>query len=135
MVVFLKRNNLMNLCLLLLVVFSLFLLDYTKLNQFIGYKRVKELVLYDYNFNNLSVKLFGKNIFNFYDFEVNVSNNIIKEIEYEDYSLVYQTEEKLYSTYIGSVYKIDKNKDGYDLYINLLDGKLVIYDLTTTFFL
>ena len=127
-----KRNNLMNLCLLLLIVFSLFLLDKTKLNKYIGYKKVKQFLIVDYNFYPLANKVFGSVIHGFYQDDISVNNNIISEHFVDGYNLVYQSEELLYSTYVGSVFDINKRNDFYDVYINLGSGQLAIYNLKYT---
>jgi hypothetical protein len=131
-VIFIKRNNLLNLCILFLTLFTLFLFDKTKLNKYIGYQKVKEYILIDYNFNPLVSKVFGKGIYSFYNSEVMVNNTILKEYFINDYYIVYQSEEILYSTYVGSVANIVKRDMYYDVYINLGSEELVIYNLCST---
>lgn len=130
--IILKRNNLLNLCLLFLILLTLFLFDKTKLNKYIGYKKVKEFVLVDYNIMPFAKKFFGDNFYDLYNEEINVSNSIIDEIKIDDYILVYVSEQVLYSTYIGSVSNIVKHNDLYDVYLNLSDEKIVFYNLIYT---
>lgn len=124
-----KRNNLLNLCILLIVLFALFCLDNTKLKKYIGYQKVKSYVLIDYNLYPLTEKFFGKGIFNFYNLDINVSNEIIDEIQMGEYTLVYQSNDKLYSTFLGSVSKINKKEDCYDVYISLRDCSIILCNL------
>lgn len=122
----------LNLCFLTLVLFALFLLDRTKLNKYIGYNKVKEIILVDYNFHPLAKKVFGSEIYLLYNDEVNVNNNVLNEFLIDDYYLVYQSEKELFSTFVGSVFNINKREDCYDLYINLGSENLIIYNLEFT---
>lgn len=122
----------LNLCFLTLVLFALFLLDRTKLNKYIGYNKVKEIILVDYNFHPLAKKVFGSEIYLLYNDEVNVNNNVLNEFLIDDYYLVYQSEKELFSTFVGSVFNINKREDCYDVYINLGSENLIIYNLEFT---
>lgn len=116
----------------MLCVLCLFLLDKTKLNKYIGYKKVKEIIVYDYNFYPIVKKVFGDKIFSLYNGEVSVNNDVIKEERLNDYYLVYQSNYELYSTFIGSVNRIEKNGNYYDVYINLGNSSIVICNLEDT---
>ena len=103
----------------------------TKLKKYIGYQKVKSYILVDYNLYPLAEKVFGKGIFHFYDLEVKVNNDVIYEEKIGTLTKVYQTNEKLYATYLGSVTKIDKKEEYYDVSINLASGTIVIKGLVS----
>ena len=129
MVIYLKRNNLRNLFCLLLGVLSLYLLDNTKLNKYIGYDKVKEYIKKDIDVFALGKGFFGDKILNLYNADISVSNSVIKEEKIGNLTVVYQSDNYLYSTYIGSVIKIDKNKDSYSIIISKTGGKILISNL------
>ncbi len=120
-----KRNNLRNLFSLLLVVLSLYLLDNTKLNKYVGYEKVKEYIKTDINIFGIAKGFFGDKIYSFYNLTTNVSTTIIKKEKYGDGYLVYQNDNYLYSTYVGSVIKIVKEGDYYSIVISKENEKIL----------
>ena len=102
-----KRNNLRNLFSLLLVVLALYLLDNTRLNKYIGYQKVKEEISKDINIFGLAESFFGNEMFTFYNTTPKVSSSVSYEEKYGNGYIVYQTDERLYSTFLGTVIKIE----------------------------
>ena len=124
-----KRNNLRNLFSLLLVVLALYLLDNTRLNKYIGYEKVKEEIKKDVNIFGLAKGFFGDKLLDFYNTTPTVSTSIINEEKYGDGYIVFQSDERLYSTCLGTVINI-KNNDGiYTVVISKIVGKLLISNL------
>ena len=124
-----KRNNLRNLFSLLLVVLSLYLLDNTKLNKYIGYEKVKEYIKSDINVFGIAKGFFGDKLFSFYNLSSQVSSTVIKEVKYNDGYLVYQSDNYLYSTFVGSVIKISKEDDLYSVVISKGNGKILLSNI------
>ena len=92
----LKRNNISNLFILLLVTLALFLLDDTKLKRYIGYEKVKTYIKEDINIFGVAKGFFGNELFNLYILDAPVLN-IEKEVfQYEDGYIVYQDDNRLY---------------------------------------
>ena len=124
-----KRNNLKNLFSLLLVVLALYLLDNTRLNKYIGYEKVKEEIKKDINIFALAESFFGDELFSFYDTTPKVSSIVVREEKYGDGYIVYQSDERLYSTFLGTVIKIENSSGMYSVLISKLDGNLLIRNL------
>ena len=124
-----KRNNLKNLFSLLLVVLALYLLDNTRLNKYIGYEKVKEEIKKDINIFGLAESFFGDELFSFYNTTPKVSSNVVREEKYGDGYIVYQSGERLYSTFLGTVMKIENSSGMYSVLISKLDGNLLISNL------
>ena len=124
-----KRNNLKNLFSLLLVVLALYLLDNTRLNKYIGYGKVKEEIKKDINIFGLAESFFGDELFSFYNTTPKVSSNVVREEKYGDGYIVYQSGERLYSTFLGTVMKIENSSGMYSVLISKLDGNLLISNL------
>lgn len=122
----LKRNNLRNLFSLLLATLSLYLLDNTRLNKYIGYEKVKEYMKEDINVFGLAKGIFGSEMFSLYNLESTVSNTVIKEVEYGKGTIVYISSDKLYSTYIGTVINVSKTDDFYSVTIAKANEKITI---------
>ena len=121
-----RNKSLRNLLFLLLITLSLYLLDNTRLNKYIGYKKVKEYMSEDINIFGLTKGFLGDKIFNFYNLDASVSNHIIKIEKHQNGSLVYQDSPLLYSVYVGSVIKIDKNNDIYTVVISTNNKNILI---------
>ena len=124
-----KRNNLKNLFSLLLVVLALYLLDNTRLNKYIGYEKVKEEIKKDINIFGLAESFFGDELFSFYNTTPKVSSNVVREEKYGNGYIVYQSGERLYSTFLGTVMKIENSSGMYSVLISKLDGNLLISNL------
>ena len=124
-----KRNNLRNLFSLLLVVLALYLLDNTRLNKYIGYQKVKEEISKDINIFGLAESFFGNEMFTFYNTTPKVSSSVSYEEKYGNGYIVYQTDERLYSTFLGTVIKIENSGGMYSVLISKLDGNLLISNL------
>lgn len=124
-----KRNNLKNLFSLLLVVLALYLLDNTRLNKYIGYEKVKEEITKDINIFGLAKSFFGDEMFSFYNTTPKVSSIIVREEKYGDGYIVYQSDEHLYSTFLGTVIKIENSSGVYSVLVSKLDGNLLISNL------
>ena len=124
-----KRNNLRNLFSLLLVVLALYLLDNTRLNKYIGYQKVKEEISKDINIFGLAESFFGNEMFTFYNTTPKVSSSVSYEKKYGNGYIVYQTDERLYSTFLGTVIKIENSGGMYSVLISKLDGNLLISNL------
>lgn len=100
-----------------MVVLALYLLDNTKLNKYIGYGKVKEYIKTDINVFGLGKRFFGDDIFMLYNTEISVNSNIVKEVKHGNQSIVYLSSDLLYSTFIGSVLKVEKNGELYSVVI------------------
>ena len=124
-----KRNNLRNLFSLLLIVLALYLLDNTVLKKYIGYEKVKEEISKDINIFGLAESFFGDEMFAFYNTTPKVSSNVSKEEKYGNGYIVYQNDERLYSTFLGTVIKIENSSGMYSILISKLDGNLLISNL------
>ena len=124
-----KRNNLKNLFCLLLVVLGLYLLDDTRLSKVLWYQKVKEYIEKDINVFGLSKGLFGDKLFNFYQLDSPVFNEVVREEKYKDGYMVYLDDDRLYSTYVGTVLSISKNGDFYNVTIGKSEGVITIYNL------
>ena len=124
-----KRNNLRNLFSLLLVVLALYLLDNTRLNKYIGYEKVKEEIKKDINIFGLAKGFFGDKFLNFYNTTPMVSTSVISEEEYGNGFIVFQSDEWLYSTYLGTVINIENNDGLYTIVISKIDGNILISNL------
>ena len=124
-----KRNNLRNLFSLLLVVLALYLLDNTRLNKYIGYEKVKEEIKKDINIFGLAKGFFGDELLNFYNTTPVVSTSVISEEKYGDGYIVYQSDERLYSTFLGTVINIENNNDLYTVVISKIDGNILVSNL------
>jgi hypothetical protein len=109
--------------------FSLFCLDYTKLNKYIGYKKIKSYVIKDVNYFSLVKNFIGDGVMYFYDNEVVVNNDILKEISVDGGYYIYQSSSILYSTMIGSVSEIKKGEEYYTVFVNTLDGRVMLFGL------
>ena len=114
---------------LLLVVLSLYLLDNSHLKKYIGYEKVKEYISKDINVFGLGKGFFGDDIFMFYNTEATVNSNIIKEVEYHDGYLVYLSNDLLYSTFIGSVLKVEKYNGLYTIVIATTETNIMISNI------
>ena len=113
-----KRNDLKNFfILILLVILSLFL-EKTPFDRYVGYHKIKEYVMIEYNIFPLAKEFFGDKLFYFYNNAGRVSSNILKEEEYGDGYIVYITDTIVYSNIIGSVISITKDNDNYVLIIS-----------------
>ena len=124
-----KRNNLRNLFSLLLVVLALYLLDNTRLNKYIGYNKVQEEIKKDINVFALAKGFFGDKLLNFYNTTSSVSTSIISEEKFGNGYVVYQSDERLFATFLGTVINI-KNNDGlYTVVISKLDGNIMVSNL------
>ena len=97
---------------------SLYLLDNTKIKKLIGYEKVKEYIKTDINIFALGKGFFGDGVFEFYNLESAVSQTVYETVKIGDITVVYQTENELYSTFIGSVVKIIKYDDSYSVIIS-----------------
>ena len=114
---------------LLLVVLSLYLLDNTKLNRYIGYKKVKEYIKTDINVFALGKGFFGDKLFDFYNAEQSVSSTVIKVEVIGNKTIIYQSDNHLYSTFIGSVMSIKKYDDSYSILVGMTDKNILISNL------
>lgn len=113
--------------------FTLFCLDYTKLNKYVGYKKIRSYVVKDVNYFSMAKNFFGNSLMYFYDSEVSVSNNVLKEVSVDGGYYIYQSSPVLYSTVIGVVSDIKKGDEYYTIYINTLDGVLMLFGFDEIF--
>ena len=124
-----KKNNLRNLFALLLTVLALYLLDNTRLNKYIGYEKVQESIKKDINIFGLAKGFFGDGLLSFYNGTSSVSSNVIKEEKYGNGYLVYQTDEMLYSSVLGTVVSIENKNGLYTVVISKVDGNILFSNL------
>ena len=128
--IILKRHNLRNLFILLMITLALFLLDDTKLKRYIGYEKVKEYIKEDINVFGVAKGFFGNKIFDFYVLDSPVNSTVIKENKYGKGYLVYQEDDTLYSSFVGSVVNVEKVDDLYNVTISKTSGNITIFYLT-----
>jgi hypothetical protein len=124
-----NRNTLRNLFALLLIVLALYLLDNTRLKKYIGYNKVREEIKKDINIFGLAKGFFGNELLKLYNVTPNVSTNVISQEKYGDGYIVYQTDVMLYSTFLGSVTKIENNGGLYTVVISRDDGNVLYSNL------
>ena len=121
-----KRNNFKNLVILLLSVLALYLLDNTRLNKYIGYEKVKIEIHKDINVFGLGKTFFGEGVLNFFNIETTVSSSVTSEVKSGNGYIVFQYDERLYSTFLGTVIKISKNRNLYSVVIGMAEQKILI---------
>ena len=114
---------------LLLIVLSLYLLDNTRLKKYIGYEKVKEYIKTDINIFGLAKGFFGDNLFRLYNQSANVSSTITSKEKYQNGYIVFQTDNNLYSTFIGSVINIEKHDNYYTVTISRSDGNIILSNI------
>ena len=124
-----KRNNLRNLFALLLIVLALYLLDNTRLKKYIGYNKAQEEIKKDINIFALAKGFFGNELLTFYNVTPHVSSNVIREEKYGNGYIVYQSNDMLYSMFLGSVIKIENNNGIYTIVISKEDGNILLSNL------
>ena len=126
-----KRNNFLNLIVLLFTLFLLYCFDFTIIGRYIGYRNVKKIVLKETNILPLAKMFFGDVLFTFYDSEIVVSNDIIREIDLDgNKKKVYLIDNELYSSIIGYVCTVNINENKYIIKINSMD-KIIVYSYLT----
>lgn len=114
---------------LLLITLSLYLLDDTKLKKVIGYEKVKVYMKNEINIFGIAKGFFGNRMFDFYNLDIPVVNEVNYIEKYGDGFIVFQENDVLYSTYIGSVICIEKNGDLYNVIIAKSNGTIKYYNL------
>ena len=124
------RKNGRNLFVLLLVVFALYLLDNSRIKKYIGYEKVKEYISKDMDVFSAAKGLFGEKILFFYNLDSPTNTTIIKQEPYGNGYLVFQLENQLYSTFIGTVVKINFNNEKYSIVISGLKGNVLIANIS-----
>ena len=124
------RKNGRNLFVLLVAVFALYLLDNSRIKKYIGYEKVKEYISKDMDVFGTAKGLFGESILSFYNLDSPTNTTIIKQEPYGNGYMVFQLENQLYSTFIGTVVKIDFNSEKYSIVISGLKGNVLIANIS-----
>ena len=115
----LLRSFILALLFLLLIVF-----DFTKLKEYIGLMKVKEMINREANLFEVSKTFFGEDLDKLFSKDVTVNANIIDVLYDGNLTFYYQDSIELYSDKVGVVTKVMKLDDCYEITINLADKQI-----------